>query len=76
MAEEVTPAAPATSVGIASLAGDEENLKQPVNKMDLAAEGAKRSELMQMVWGRHGKLLIFIGYAFWHINWSEHCIGH
>ncbi len=43
---------------------DEENLKAPVPQLDLAAEGAKRSELMQEVWGKHGKLLIFVGCVF------------
>jgi hypothetical protein len=57
MAEAISPAPPAPSAGAASVAGDEENLKQPVVKMDLAAEGAKRSELMQAVWGKHGNML-------------------
>ncbi|EXJ96328.1 hypothetical protein A1O1_01454 [Capronia coronata CBS 617.96] len=47
--------------GLTTVNTDEEDLKQPVVKLDLAAEGAKRSELMQVVWGRHGRLLIFIG---------------
>lgn len=35
-------------------------LQKPVAlTTDLAEEGAKRIELMQQVWGRHGKLWIF-----------------
>ncbi|KAH8892390.1 MFS general substrate transporter [Thozetella sp. PMI_491] len=46
---------------VSSIAYDEENQKQPIVTMDVGAEGAKRSELMQEVWGKHGKLLIFVG---------------
>jgi hypothetical protein len=62
--EGLGPAVPEISASVeeSSMAFEENPIgKQPVVIMDLAAEGAKRSELMQEIWGNHGKLLVFIG---------------
>jgi hypothetical protein len=41
-------------------AGDIE-LHKPGPEVELGEEGAFRTELMQQVWGKHGKLFVFLG---------------
>jgi hypothetical protein len=48
-----------TATGDTIEQNDVELQKPILLTMDLAEEGAKRVELMQQVWGKHGKAYIF-----------------
>ena len=47
---------------ISNHAADDENHKPVIHAAELGEEGAQRIELMQEVWGKHGKLYIFLAY--------------
>jgi hypothetical protein len=47
---------------ISNHAADDENQKPIIHPTELGEEGAQRIELMQEVWGKHGKLYIFLSY--------------
>lgn len=40
---------------------DEESQKVPITQVELGEEGAQRIELMQELWGKNGRKLIFTG---------------
>lgn len=49
---------------IGKYAANTESQKPAAHSTDLGEEGAKRTELMQEVWGKHGKLYIFLSYVY------------
>ncbi|KAJ9139362.1 Major facilitator superfamily domain-containing protein [Pleurostoma richardsiae] len=50
---------PETIQPVAPHDNDVESLKPTLAEVDLSAEGAQRIEIMQQVWGKYGKLLVF-----------------
>jgi hypothetical protein len=52
-----------SAMSIRNHAADAENQKPVIQAVTLGEEGAQRIELMQEVWGKHGKLYIFISYV-------------
>lgn len=50
------------SMAISNHADDTESQKPVFQATELGEEGAQRIELMQEVWGKHGKLYIFLAY--------------
>lgn len=51
------------TLGLNNHPADLENQKYIVRNVDLGEEGAQRIELMQEVWGKHGKIYIFLSYV-------------